>query len=1203
MSLLERLKLKPTNLNTNYRFPVNIPIIKELTFTEDDYLEFATLLDNKGTDKVRKELRERKRDVLEEEKVREEVREEAQEEVREAAREEVDIEKELKEPTETVIKKARLKRAVKGISVLKPKDWVPIDGVSIQALAEKREPVRVKASKYYLNNREKFINFINSKFNHYKQELNDNKDNISCDSQSSEFSLLIHQQLVRDYLNLYSPYRGLLLYHGLGSGKTCTSIAIAEGLKNAKKVFILTPASLEENYLSELKKCGDDIYKKNQHWNWIPLPSSQPELDTLSAALQLKIEYIKKAGGVFLVDNTKPSNYSFLSIEQKNNLDEQINQMIKSKYEFIHYNGLRRAKLAQLTHNFEVNIFDNSVVIIDEAHNFISRIVNKLEKEKSIAYDKKGKRTMTAIAMSLILYEMLLTAQNSRVILLTGTPMINYPNELGILFNILRGYIYTWEISLEVNPGQVINKEILQNLLIKNKNMDYLDYSNKKLFITRNPFGFENNYSGTSDYIGVSSETENKRRNIVPVEEMSNEAFEKNIIRTLISANITISPGPTSVIIHPYKCLPDRLEDFVSLFILEDKTIKNPELFKRRIMGLTSYFRSAQEQLLPKYDAAEDLNIIMIPMSDLQFTLYESKRVVERKQEKGQKVAPKPGQLYTEPSSTYRIWSRLYCNFVMPTEYPRPMPDGSEDKPIAIEVVLDEEKEEEIIIKKKERKKRVKAAEPREDKSGEEGKGKEGEGESGEDESGEDESGEDESGEDESGEEGEEEKKEEEKKGKVIKKRAVKKAALTDEEDDLNNFEDPEYIAEDEELEKEGNSTYIARLQSALQFLKENASTYLTESALQIYSPKFLEMLININDEEHIGLHLVYSQFRTFEGIGIFQLILNYNGYTQFKIKKDSQGQWILNISPENRGKPTYALYTGTESREEKEAVRNIYNGDWESTQDLSPILIEELKQIAPNNNLGEIIKIFMITASGSEGINLRNTRYVHIMDPYWHPVRTEQVIGRARRICSHKNLPRELQTVEVFLYLMKFSDEQIASDKSIELKRKDLSKLEYPIPGSKDKAKIPFTSDQTLFEISAIKEKISNQLLKNIKEASIDCATYSDGNTKEGLKCLQFGETDSTTFSYNPNIALDNKGTIGQTNKRAIEWKGQKITLNKTLPDGTVSKVVYVYRELEPNSGNLYDLDSYQQAVKTPGLEPTLIGTINLKTKKVEYI
>ena len=175
--------------------------------------------------------------------------------------------------------------------------------------------------------------------------------------------------------------------------------------------------------------------------------------------MQLKVDYIKKIGGVFLADNTKPSNYKFLSIEHRNNLDEQINQMIKAKYEFIHYNGLRRSKLSQLTSNFEVNIFDNSVVIIDEAHNFISRIVNKIEKEKPGQYDKKGKRTLTAIAMSLILYEMLLTAQNSRVILLTGTPMINYPNELGILFNILRGYIYTWEITIEVNPGQVINKE------------------------------------------------------------------------------------------------------------------------------------------------------------------------------------------------------------------------------------------------------------------------------------------------------------------------------------------------------------------------------------------------------------------------------------------------------------------------------------------------------------------------------------------------------------------------------------------------------------------------------------------------------------------------------------------------------------------------------------------------------------------------
>ena len=74
---------------------------------------------------------------------------------------------------------------------------------------------------------------------------------------------MTHQKLVRDYMNLYTPYRGILLFHGLGAGKTCGSIAIAEGgMKNDKKVFVLTPASLKTNYFEELKNCGDPLYKK-----------------------------------------------------------------------------------------------------------------------------------------------------------------------------------------------------------------------------------------------------------------------------------------------------------------------------------------------------------------------------------------------------------------------------------------------------------------------------------------------------------------------------------------------------------------------------------------------------------------------------------------------------------------------------------------------------------------------------------------------------------------------------------------------------------------------------------------------------------------------------------------------------------------------------------------------------------------------------
>ena len=59
------------------------------------------------------------------------------------------------------------------------------------------------------------------------------------------------------------------------------------------------------------------------------------------------------------------------------------------------------------------------------------------------------------------------------------------------------------------------------------------------------------------------------------------------------------------------------------------------------------------------------------------------------------------------------------------------------------------------------------------------------------------------------------------------------------------------------------------------------------------------------------------------EGIGIFSLILEANGFARFKIK-NTQRLWELDMSEDDLGKPTYALYTGTEDAEEKEIIRNI---------------------------------------------------------------------------------------------------------------------------------------------------------------------------------------------------------------------------------------------------------------------------------------
>ena len=97
---------------------------------------------------------------------------------------------------------------------------------------------------------------------------------------------------------MYTPYRGLLLFHGLGSGKTCSSIAIAEGLKTEKQIIIMTPASLQVNYRNDLKKCGDEFYKRNQHWEFIsvreiPEAERSAKIAQLAAVLNISSEMIK----------------------------------------------------------------------------------------------------------------------------------------------------------------------------------------------------------------------------------------------------------------------------------------------------------------------------------------------------------------------------------------------------------------------------------------------------------------------------------------------------------------------------------------------------------------------------------------------------------------------------------------------------------------------------------------------------------------------------------------------------------------------------------------------------------------------------------------------------------------------------------------------------------------------------------------------
>ena len=218
---------------------------------------------------------------------------------------------------------------------------VIVDGKLIETKTlpqySKKNKLKIKdksALSYYLNNREIFIQFINSFFN--KENYSKSEElSISCDSkEKQEFNLLTHQKIVRDYMNLYTPYRGLLLYHGLGSGKTCSSIAIAEGFKHVKNIMVLSPKSLITNYIEELKNCGDPIYKTNYFWTFQNVFGEKDGkttvknnlIDQFTTELGVSETYIRKHGGAWIPDSTIKPNFNDLTVEQQKQITDQINQ-------------------------------------------------------------------------------------------------------------------------------------------------------------------------------------------------------------------------------------------------------------------------------------------------------------------------------------------------------------------------------------------------------------------------------------------------------------------------------------------------------------------------------------------------------------------------------------------------------------------------------------------------------------------------------------------------------------------------------------------------------------------------------------------------------------------------------------------------------------------------------------------------------------
>ena len=287
-----------------------------------------------------------------------------------------------------------------------------------------------------------------------KKEFNDTKYDgqiYSIDEQSeklcnAEFELSPHQQFIKNFLSFQTPYNSLLLYHGLGSGKTCSAIGVAEEMRDyikqigtSQRIIIVASPNVQENFKLQLfdetklllvdglwtiKSCvGNKLLKEINPLNMRGLPREK---------VVSQIKYLINTTYLFL-GYTEFANY----IQRRSNVESDL---IKNKSAAV------KERLKQH--------FNNRLIIIDEVHNIRT------------TDDNKGKR------IALELFKLVQSVDNLRLLFLSATPLYNTYKEIIWLINLMnlndgRSMIDTKDVfdnegNFKISDGIEVGKQLLE---------------------------------------------------------------------------------------------------------------------------------------------------------------------------------------------------------------------------------------------------------------------------------------------------------------------------------------------------------------------------------------------------------------------------------------------------------------------------------------------------------------------------------------------------------------------------------------------------------------------------------------------------------------------------------------------------------------------------------------------------------------------
>lgn len=201
---------------------------------------------------------------------------------------------------------------------------------------------------------------------------------------------------------------------------------------------------------------------------------------------------------------------------------------------------------------------------------------------------------------------------------------------------------------------------------------------------------------------------------------------------------------------------------------------------------------------------------------------------------------------------------------------------------------------------------------------------------------------------------------------------------------------------------------------------------------LETYSTKFHKLLTKVKSAT--GPVFIYSNFKEYGGIKTFVKILE---ESEFK-----------NYAKHGEGRKRFAVWSGDSKYEMKEEMKNVFN--------------------QKENFNGSKLKIILGSPSTKEGISFINVQQVHILEPYWNYSRILQIMGRAVRYCSHKQLPEEKRVVKVYIYIATHPFEKL-------------------------------TIDEYIMKLAIQKNKIIEQFETALKESAVDCQLFKYGNVFPG--------------------------------------------------------------------------------------------------------